>query len=128
MKRMLAFVLLMLLLAGCRHPESVRQPSEAWLRKRIVGRWWSGDRWVVEPFALVTFYPDGRFTRSCTNGLDEFMRQGYWRVGHTNSLTMTVERDAPPAAAFQVFTVDSINDHEMVLSQPAEALRITLTR
>ena len=122
-----AFVVMTILLIGCRHPEPIQKPREADLRQRIVGTWWSGDQWITEPFSFVTFYPDGRFTRSSTNGPIGAMPNGYWRVTN-KTVTMTVGRDALPADSLQIFTIDRITDHGMVFTNSIEKLRIGFTR
>jgi len=128
MKTMTILLMMATLAMGCRHLGPDGRVSEAHFRQQIVGTWWSGDRWITEPFSFVTFFPDGRFTRSSTNGQIASMPTGYWRVGHTNGITFTVERDTLPAASFMVFRVDHITDHSMVFTNRVEGRRISFTR
>jgi hypothetical protein len=127
MKTTMAFVVMAVLLTGCHQPAPAQKSGEADLRPHIIGSWWSDDQWFGQPFSLVTFYPDGRFARSNTNRPINAMREGYWRVNDT-TVFLTLQRDAAPADALQVFTVDHINDHDMVFTNPTEKLQIRFTR
>lgn len=128
MKTIMTIMALATLVTGCRNAQPKPTVTEAYLRQRIIGTWWSGDQWITEPFSFVTFFPDGRFTRSSTNGPIGSMRQGYWRVGHTNAITFTVEPGALPAADFMVFRMDQITGHRMVFSNSIGNGRIEFTR
>ena len=124
MKTLTALFAAVALLTGCQHGTA----TEPQLRQQMAGTWWSGDRWITEPFAFVTFFPDGRFTRSSTNSPIASMSSGYWRLSHTNVITFSVKRDAIPADTLLVFRVDQITDHLMVFTNATERLRISFTR
>ena len=65
--------------------------------------------------------------RSNTNRPINAMREGYWRVSHTEVL-LTVKRDAVPADTLQIFTVEHVTRHEMVFTNQVERLQIRFTR
>ncbi|PWU18971.1 MAG: hypothetical protein C5B50_07680 [Verrucomicrobia bacterium] len=116
------------MVVGCRHPQPGAAESEVRLANHLIGTWWSGDRWLTEPFSFVTFSANGRFTRCSTNGPIGAMPSGYWRISHTNAITFTVEPGTMPPDSLMVFRVDRITDHEMVFSNSVEARRIRFSR
>jgi hypothetical protein len=128
MKRMMAVMMLLALVAGCRHAGPKATSRQAYLRRHIVGTWYSGDAWMGAPFSLVTFSADGQFTRSSTNGPPAIFPKGYWRVGHTGAVTLTAQRDSPPVAAFEVFRVQRLTRHTMLFTNLGENFSIAFTR
>ena len=101
--------------------------NDAHLHRQMIGSWWSDDRWILQPFSRVTFYEDGRFTRTNANIQIGAMHEGYWRV--TNKwVFLTVNRNGLLTDSLMTFKVDSVTDHEMVLTNSIERLRIRLTK
>jgi len=120
----MAILISVIVLVACSSRAQSQELSATNLHKQIVGTWWSDDRWLGAPFSLVTFYDDGRYTRTNTNITVLAGNGGYWRVAGTNEVILTPQRNAMPTDPIQVFQVDHITDHNMVFTERVDKFSI----
>ena len=108
------FILLGLLLTGCRSHDAI-------LSQQVLGTWTGGAfSWTERPLYSRTFSPDGSFTTSIGHSNALVTYQGTWLV-KDQALVMTVtnaqgtgNHKAGPAGGVDIVKIIQVDDHQFI--------------